>query len=236
VRQEDSLNAHTKREKRTKDSGLRGKANAFYLSVLSPCSFSLFFFLIAGCSTTTNSLTLLSTDHRRDFEQKFSHAYAALDTTGDYDVVLVHDANADSTVFGNGPMQPAPVTPRQVVHIRIYWVASHESKLDHPAAANASIRWYLFGDRLDEQKNFLEYSGGGLVLVSDDGKTAWVTIRGAFLKAVARRGEMVDPLGPSSVSGTFTARVDRRSVQDVLKEVNDADGVTAAESASAVKQ
>ena len=48
------------------------------------------------------------------------------------------------------------------------------------------------------------------------------------------RGGMTDPLGPSSLVGTITARVDRHGVQDVLKEVNDADGAAAQTTAAPV--
>jgi hypothetical protein len=191
--------------------------------------------MLSGCAATTQTLTLTSSDHRRDFTQNFSHAYAALDASGDYDVVLVHDANADSTVFGDGPMKPASVIPRQVVHIRVFWLAERGTKMDHPVASNASIRWYIFGDRPDEANSLLEYSGGALVVVSDDGKTATVIVRGADLKPVARRGAMNDPLGPSTVSGTFTATLDRKSVQDALDEIKAADASGGIESVGSVK-
>ena len=191
--------------------------------------------MLSGCAATTQTLTLTSSDHRRDFRQNFSHAYAALDSSGDYDVVLVHDANADSTVFGDAPMKPSSVTPRQVVHIRIFWLAQHGMKMDHPVASNASIRWYIFGDRPDEANSLLEYSGGALVMVSDDGHTATVSVRGADLRPVARRGAMNDPLGPSSVTGAFTATLDAKSVQDALSEIKAADGAAGIESASVAK-
>jgi hypothetical protein len=185
--------------------------------------------LLGGCSSTANNLVLVSADHHRNYQQTFSHAYASLNPNGDYDVVLVHDANADSLAGGDGPLQSGPVTPRQVVHIRVFWLAARGSILDHPVASNASIRWYLFGDRPDEAQNLLEYSGSGLVIASDDGKTAYVTIRGATLKATARRGGMTDPLGPSSLNGTIIADVNRSGVDGVLKEVQAADGAVAAD-------
>jgi hypothetical protein len=190
---------------------------------------------LSGCAATTQTLTLTSADHHRDFRQNFSHAYASLDAAGDYDIVLVHDANADTTVFGDAPMKPAPVTPRQVVHIRIFWLAEHGMKMDHPVASNASIRWYLFGDRPAEVNSLLEYSGAALVVVSDDGHVATVTVRGADMKPVARRGGMNDPLGPSSVAGTFTATLDRKSVEDALNEIKAADAAAGIQSLSAAK-
>jgi hypothetical protein len=181
-------------------------------------------FLMAGCAASHNGLTMTSVDHRRDYNQTFSRAYATLNENGDYDVVLVHDANVDRLPNSDGVIEPAVATPRQLVHIRVFWMAHRDVTLDHPVNSNAAIRWYLFGDRPDEAANMLEYSGSALVLVSDDGKTATVTVRGALLKAVAKRGEMSDPLGPSSVNGTIVARVDRQGVEDVLDEVKAVDG------------
>jgi hypothetical protein len=190
--------------------------------------------LCAGCLATGNHLTLVSQDQRHDFTQGFSHAYAGLNGNGDFDVVLVHDANADSLSAGGGPVAPAPVTPRQLVHIRVYWLAEHGAKLDHPVATNSTVRWLIFGDRPDEAANVLEYSGSALVVVDSKGAVATVTIRGAFLKMVARRGDMADPLGPSSVNGTVSAVLDRRRVDEVLAELKAADptGVPQAAAAS----
>jgi hypothetical protein len=175
--------------------------------------------LAAGCASSPNNLTMTSQDQRHGYKQVFSHAYSALNDDGDYDVVLIHDANSDALADSSGALTPAAVTPRQVVHIRVFWIPERNTKLDHPVATNASIRWFVFGERSDEAANLLEYSGSGLVLVNDDGRISHVTIRGAYLKAVERRGQMADPLGPSTVSGAITAQVDRRRVQDALDEV-----------------
>jgi hypothetical protein len=189
---------------------------------LSRCAWPLLL-LLGGCAAAHNGLTMTSDDRRRDFQQTFSHAYASLNDNGDYDVVLVHDANADHLSGAAGPLQPAAVTPRQLVHIRVYWMTHRGVTLDHPVNSNATIHWYLFGDRPDETADMLEYAGSALVLVSDDGRTATVTVRGAYLKAVGRRGDMADPLGPSSVNGTIVARVDRQGVEDALTEAKAAD-------------
>ncbi len=202
-------------------------------SRLLVCALSLI--VQAGCAVTRNDLTMTSDDHRRDFSQTFSHAYAALNDNGDYDVVLVHDANADALADTGAPIQPGTPMPRQVVHIRVFWLAAHATKFDHPTAANAAMHWYLFGDHAvggasapDDPSNVLEYSGSALVMVHDDGHTAFVTVRGAILKPIARRGQMNDPLGPSSVTGTVTAQVDRGEVDGLLRELKDAEQANAA--------
>jgi hypothetical protein len=178
---------------------------------------------ICGCGTTQNDLTMTGVDQRHDFKQVFSQAYSSLNDTGDYDVVLIHDANADPSNEDGTAVLPAPVSPRQIVHIRVFWFPERGTKLDHPVATNASIRWYIFGDRPSEGADLLEYSGSGLVLVNDDGKTATVTVRGATLKMTARRGLMTDPLGPSSVNGEITAHVDRHGVQTIISELDAAE-------------
>lgn len=179
--------------------------------------------LLGGCLDLPDHLTMVSQDHRRDFKQTFSHAYAALNDNGDFDVVLVHDANSDGAADTGGILKSAPVVPRQVVHIRVFWLPQSGARLDHPVSTNASIRWYVFGDRPDEAENLLEYSGSGLVLVDSSAQVVTVTIRGAFLKAVARRGPMADPLGPSTVDGTVTALLDPQRVDDLLNEIRAVD-------------
>src|SRR5580658_1260559 len=115
-----------------------------------------------GCASDPNHLTMSSLDRRKNFTQTFSRAYAAWNENGDYDVVLVHDANADKLPTGDGPVDPGDVPPRQLVHIRVFWNAERDTKMDHPVATNALINWYLFGDRSDESAHVLEYSGRGL--------------------------------------------------------------------------
>jgi hypothetical protein len=118
------------------------------------------------------------------------------------------------------------------MHIRVFWIPEHGAKLDHPVAANATIRWYVFGDRLDEASDLLEYSGGGLVLVEEKNGTAKITVRGAYLKASTRRGAMADPLGPCSVNGDLKAIVDKHRVDQLLAEANAADHDTSSPQAA----
>ena len=106
-----------------------------------------------------------------------------------------------------------------MVHIRIFWIPQRGAKMDHPVATNASFRWYVFGNNADNSYDFLEYSGSALVMVSDDGKTAWASVRGAILKLGARQGQMKDPIGPSTVTGDITALVNRQRVDEVLNDV-----------------
>jgi len=180
----------------------------------------------AGCAAPQNDLTLIALDHQHNFKQTFSHAYSALNDNGDYDILLVHDANADRLDNSPGSLKPAELSPRQLVHIRVYFLPEHGMKMEHEVSTNASIRWYIFGDRPDEAENVLQYSGSGLVLVSESNSVATVTIRGASLKVTGRHGNMTDPLGPSTMDGTIAAHVDRRNVDDLLKEEKSAEAAT----------
>jgi len=134
-----------------------------------------------GCASYHNSLTMQSLTLRRDYTQNFSQAYSALSDNGDYLIVLVHDVGGEKVANTGQVLQPAPVSPRQIMIIRIYWIPDHGTKLDHPVASNASVGWYVFGDRLDESAELLKYTGAGLVLVSENGGLASVTIRAASL-------------------------------------------------------
>jgi len=190
-------------------------------------------FACAGCSSTNNFLNMQSLNRRRDFKERFNEAYAALNDNGDYDIVLVHDVIGESSdESAGGVLEPRAVSPRQIMHIRVYWLARHGAKLDHPVAANATFRWYVFGDRLDESAELLRYNGGGLVLVAESGGHSYITIRGADLRATERRGQMDDPLGPCSVNGDITALVDRARVDELINEARQADQPTGARAAA----
>jgi hypothetical protein len=175
-----------------------------------------------GCMSYHNSVTMQSLTLRRDYTQNFSQAYSALSDSGDYVIVLVHDVGGEK-VASSDVLQPTAVSPRQIMIIRVYWIPEHGSKLDHPVASNASVGWYVFGDRLDESAELLKYSGGGLVLVSESDGLASVAIRGASLKLATHRGGMADPLGPCSLNGDVVAVVDRGRVDELLTEAKQAD-------------
>jgi hypothetical protein len=176
-----------------------------------------------GCASDHNSVTMQSLTLRRDYTQNFTQAYSALSDSGDYVIVLVHDVGSEKVASSGEVLQPTTVSPRQIMILRVYWIPEHGTKLDHPVASNASVGWYVFGDRLDESAELLKYSGGGLVLVSESDGLASVTIRGASLKLTTHRGGMADPLGPCSLNGDVVAVVDRDRVNELLTEAKQAD-------------
>jgi hypothetical protein len=172
---------------------------------------------LSGCASR-GSLQMVSLDHHHNFSQSFSRAYISHDATGDSDIVLVRDEAEIRHDDPRKPLTPDPdVIPRQIVHIRVYWTAL-SGKADHPASTNASVRWCLLGDGSGTM-GALQYCGSGLVLISDSGDSATVTIRQAWMKLASHRGDMVDPIGPSMLNGSFRALNDPERVKSLLAEI-----------------
>jgi hypothetical protein len=183
-----------------------------------PVAAALLFGCLTGCSSDQGNLQMVSLDQQRDFSQSFSRAYIRHDPTGDSDIVLVRDETDIRNDDPNKPLTPdAHVMPRQLVHIRVYWRAL-SGKADHPASTNASLRWCLLGDGTGDA-NSLEYGGSGLVLISDSGNWATVTIRRAWMKPIAQRGNMIDPIGPSMLQGKIHAVNDPQHVKALLAQI-----------------
>ncbi len=184
-----------------------------------PCILPILAALIAaGCSSDQGNLRLLGLDQRHEFSQTFTRAYLDRNDAGDADIVLVQDN---------------PSQPRQLVHIRVFWTPMSGVKPDHPANTNASIHWCFICDRAD-QTGMVEYSGSGLVDVDDSSSGAVVKIRKAWMKEGCRRGEMVDPLGPSILQGSFRAEHDPAQVKAIMAQIKAATGNTAQAQAYAV--
>lgn len=179
-------------------------AAQFLLTVLPACA-------LAGCASTPQStLTVTSLQSAQEFKPQFDAAYASRSAEGDYDVVLTG---------GSAPGEGA----RQVMHVRVLYRPMRGTRLDHPSATNASIRWYVLGDRPGD---VVEYTGAGFVTVTPAavGDGVEVRVRNASLRPVATRGNLTDPLGPTTVQGTFQARTDAPRVTELLAQVAPANG------------
>jgi hypothetical protein len=175
-------------------------------------------YALAGCATTPQStLTVTSLQSAQEFKPQFDAAYASRSAEGDYDVVLTGDAEG-----GSGA--------RQVMHVRVLYRPMRGTRLDHPSATNASIRWYVLGDRPGD---VVEYTGAGFVTVKPAavGDGVEVNVRNASLRPVATRGNLTDPLGATTVQGTFQARTDPRRVTELLAQVAPASGAPRSASA-----
>jgi hypothetical protein len=161
---------------------------------------------------------MVSMDNRRRFSQTFEQAYISRDPTGDADVVLVRDGADPRCDNPNKPLAPdVCLTPRQLVHIRIYWLPL-TGKADHPADTNASIRWCLLGNTPD-QASMVEYCGSGLVVIDNTRKGAVVSVNKAWMKPASHRGAMFDPLGPSMLDGSIHAVNDPAEVDALLAQM-----------------
>lgn len=174
---------------------------------------------IGGCSSDEGTLHLASMDGQREFSQSFTQAYIARNQAGDADVVLVQDEIQPSHADPTKPLVPDRWRmPRQLVHIRIFWMPMSGVKPDHPANTNASIHWCLVCND-SREAGVVEYQGSGLVELNDSADGATVTIRKAWMKVGRQRGQLVDPLGPSILQGSFHAIGDAAEVKAIIAEI-----------------
>jgi hypothetical protein len=186
-------------------------------------SLSLTALFFTGCASDSTHLQMVSIDGKRDFKQKFSEAYACKTPTGDTDIVLISQVDYSTNQDPRKPLRPlaSPLSPRQIVHIRVYWKPPVGTKADHPANTNASIHWYMMEDSAP-QADYVEYSGSGFADVDESDNTYSLNVHRAWMKVANHRGVMCDPLGPSQLNGSIQAIVDPSQVQAVLAEVKTA--------------
>jgi hypothetical protein len=152
-----------------------------------------------GCSSQPPAdLTVCCSADGKSFSQCFTQAYSTLGNNGDADVVLVCGSD--------GPV-------RQVMHIRVLWKPTRDSKADHDSARNATVHWYVMGQTAAD---IIEYDGTAMVVVEPDDHGATLSIRSALLRPVARRGSMRDPIGQTSIHGTIRTADDPDRVRKVL--------------------
>jgi hypothetical protein len=176
--------------------------------------------ILGGCSSDQGNLHLLSLDQKHEFSQAFTRAYLDRNDAGDADIVLVQD----------NPSQPQRLDgclmPRQLVHIRVFWTPMSGVKADHPANTNASIHWCFICDDAN-RSGVIEYCGSGLVELDDSSSGASVRIRKAWMKERCHRGQLVDPLGPSILDGSFHAEHDPAQVRTIMARIKAAAGANA---------
>jgi hypothetical protein len=188
---------------------------------------------VGGCSSDQGTLQLSSMDGQREFSQHFSQDYIARNQAGDADVVLVQDEIQPNNADPTKPLVPDRWRmPRQLVHIRIFWMPMSGVKPDHPANTNASIHWCLVCND-SREPGVVEYRGSGLVELDDSADGATVTIRKAWMKAGRQHGQLVDPLGPSILQGSFHAISDAASVKEIIGEIKSAGSTEQAQANSA---
>ena len=181
---------------------------------------------MTGCVATTpqSTLTVTSVRSQETFKPQFDSAVASRSAEGDYDVVLTGESAPGGAGGGGAGV-------RQVMHVRVLYRPMRGTRLDHPSATNASIRWFVLGSRAGD---VVEYTGAGFVTVKSAavGDGVEVNVRNASLRPITSGGNLTDPLGPTTVAGTFQARTNPGRVGELLAQVAAANGA-AARSASA---
>jgi hypothetical protein len=185
--------------------------------------------LLSGCGSKGANLTFSSADGERVFRSNFSQAYIARTSNIDYEVLLISDTSVAAKKEKPGVvLQTATLAPvRQFVDLRVFWQPQHGVHADHPAATNAAMDWYVFGDPNAPGGDMLHYVGTAFVFVYPNGNAATVVLKNATVKLKERRGNMNDVLGTSTANGTFKARRDTQRLNDLVAEMKGAaDGKT----------
>lgn len=178
---------------------------------------------MAGCASEPHEdLTLHSAGHDASFTERFARAYLSREKEGDVDIVLVDRGTEQQLdASGRGSAETAPPPVRQVMHLRVLWNPMRDQKGDHSVASNASLHWYVMGNTPGTRADVLEYAGTAFV-VMDDSEPAELSIRNASIHPVACRGDLQDPVGASTLTGTVHATTDRRRVRAALDSVRTA--------------
>lgn len=163
---------------------------------------------LTGCAGQGAAVRLTPTANNTTghaLSQQFEDAYAVVRPTGEIDVVLTG----------------APVVRelQQVMHLRILWKPMRGTKADQPSTTNAVIDWSIFDPAGGARADLLRYSGAGFVHAYRTGDDLQVKVRNATLKLADRRGGIDDPIGPATLTGTFTAKFDGARVDALLASV-----------------
>jgi hypothetical protein len=175
--------------------------------------------LLCGCHASPPTVSVVTDLTHEKYETKFTRAYVALDSTGDYVVVLQQDAPPlpDSGPAGK-VLQPTP-SLHQVVVIRLLWQPMSGAKPDSPAATNAAVHWYVLSFPTADGTSYLHYAGTAFVRVSPTSTGGDVIIRNGSLKIVDRHGNLIDPLKSFQLNGDFSATADDTQLHQILNDV-----------------
>lgn len=171
--------------------------------------------VLAGCQSGGAKLMLKSTVADRQYVQTFHQALFSRDSGGEYNVVLIEDGISTAPARRAGPITSSQASPiSQVFQIRIRWRPLRGSKPDTPSATNAVIDWYVRSS--DGAGDHLHYRGAGFVAVYDSTTEARFDIRSARVELAGSVGRLRDPLGESTLTGSFVARRNDRLVASIL--------------------
>jgi hypothetical protein len=176
----------------------------------------------AGCGGAGGTVTFRSQETGRIVQQRFSHAFYAVSTSGDVDVVLVQNSAEDEMprTRGKKPIEPLKIEPvRQVMHIRLYWNAV-TGTTRNPAAINSTVDWTVLGPEGTADRS--TYVGAAYVVLRGRGESRTVYIRDGEMKIRSKAGDIQDPVGPSWISGTLNASASAIRVRELLAEAGSA--------------
>lgn len=158
-----------------------------------------------GCASSSDSTIEFRSDRSGQiYTQQFTKAQFSRISGGEYNVVLTDGVTATDSK-PTGPLASAATDPlTQTVYIRVLWKPMTGIKPDAPSATNAVIDWRVKSND-PAQADYLHYRGAGFVAVYDSGETTRFVIRGARVELTSSNGRLQDPLGSSSISGSFIA-------------------------------
>jgi hypothetical protein len=152
------------------------------------------------------ALTLKSQSNGKAYEQQFANAYFSRADGGQYDAILIEDGIVNTKGRATGPLNTSASAPlSQIMHVRVLWQPLRGSKPDTPSATNAVIDWWVRSNEPGSRGDRLHYRGAGFVVIYDRGEACRFDIRSAHLTLTEGAGRMTDPLGETSVLGTFDA-------------------------------
>jgi hypothetical protein len=193
--------------------------------------------LTTGCANR-NRVTLRTDENRTLYAQSFDQAYIASSGTGEYDIVLVEDAQsrpaqtADKKKFWSRylslgtsapaarPLQPIGDTQlKQVVHLHVFWQAEGGSVARDGVVTNAAIDWYVIANQESDRPEVLHYEGAGYVILDPGRGATSVEIRDGSMKKSNATTGMADPIGPSNLRGKIKARRNPQIVRDTLADL-----------------
>jgi hypothetical protein len=176
-------------------------------------------FFAMGCAREAYrpQLTLQSLQGH-SFTQQFCQAYMSHDKDGDTDLVLLDQASEDALTAKKSDVQENPPV-RQVMHLRVLWNPKRDQKVEHLSGSNATVHWYVMGNTPETAAHIIEYAGTAFVVIDDSEPQLEFTIRNASISPVACRGDLQDPIGTSTLSGTVRARDSHKRVCDALTAV-----------------
>jgi hypothetical protein len=110
----------------------------------------------------------------------------------------------------------------QLMHLRLLWRPMRGTKTDQPSTTNAVIDWYVWdaGSTTGGPPSVMKYTGAGLVMADRmKGGRLRVTVKNATVRLKSRRGSLVDPVGPATLTGSFVVPYDTAKVDNALASI-----------------